>query len=179
MDHVEHCTFSKLKSTICRCLEVAHRSTGAIVSDVRRGPGQHLGIIHRWAEHLCACAPIPMCPQTQWSSNKARGTDWIREAATLVATLRASDPDTLLPDHSALLVADSYTRPHPRMDIDLATARRPKPMRASPLTESTSFSSISVSSGLSPKCESSAHGEVLQCGRPTRRELVIKLAPMV
>jgi uncharacterized protein (TIGR03083 family) len=136
MDHDEHCDLLEVEiDHFANNLEVAPLATRVpscpewSVEDL----AQHLGTIHRWAEHL-----VRVVANARESSDSMNlelgpvGPGWIRDGGSqLVATLRASDPDHVMwawgPDQHARFWSRRQlheTLIH-QMDLDLAMGLAP------------------------------------------------------
>jgi len=137
MEYVEQCDLLEVEiEHFAHNLEVAPRATRVptcpdwSVEDL----AQHLGTIHRWAEHLVRDGAT-----TRESSDSMNlelgpvGAEWIRDGGSqLVATLRASDPDRAmwawgLDQHVRFWARRQLheTLVH-RMDLDLAIGLVPE-----------------------------------------------------
>lgn len=136
MDHVEHCNLLEAEvDNFAHSLEIAPLATRVpscpdwSVEDL----AQHLGKIHRWAEHL-----VRVIANSYVSSNALDldvshvDAQWIRDGGSrLVATLRAADPDCAMwawgqDQHVRFWSRRQLheTLVH-RMDLDLAMGRVP------------------------------------------------------
>ncbi len=98
MNHAEHCDYLEVEvERFARAVETTNDAVavpscpGWTVHDL----SEHLGTIHRWAEHLVRVeAPTRVPSQEMGLELSPVDAPWIRRGgAELVATLRASNPD--------------------------------------------------------------------------------------
>jgi len=175
MDHVEHCDLLEVEiDNFADALEVAPPAARVpscpdwSVADL----AQHLGIIHRWAEHLVRVrADTYVSSDAMVFEQGPVGADWIRDGGErLVATLRASDPDHAMWawGHDQHVRFWSRRQLHEtlihRMDIDLATGKAPETDARIAVDGIDEFLvNLKSAAGFSPKVrELRGTGEVLQ-----------------
>jgi uncharacterized protein (TIGR03083 family) len=136
MDHLEHCDL--LEAEIARFAALVETASPSL--SVPSCPGWtvrdltlHLGTIHRWAEHLVRVRASGRIPSAEMGPDEGPvDGEWIRRGgATLVGTLRASEPT----DSMWAWGSDQHVRfwsrrqlhetlVH-RFDLELATGARP------------------------------------------------------
>ncbi|HEV3268976.1 MAG TPA: maleylpyruvate isomerase family mycothiol-dependent enzyme [Acidimicrobiales bacterium] len=101
MDHLEHC--DALADEIARFADTLGETP--LSTPVTSCPGwtvadlsEHLGTVHRWAEHLVRVqAPERIPSNTMGLSHGPVSAQWMRQGGlTLGSTLRASDPDAAM-----------------------------------------------------------------------------------
>jgi uncharacterized protein (TIGR03083 family) len=137
MDHLEHCDLLEVEiDNFANTLEVAPPETRVpscpdwSVEEL----AQHLGTIHRWAEHLVRVGANAYESSDSMNLDHGPvGADWIRDGGSrLVATLRASDPDGAMWawGHDQHVRFWSRRQLHEtlihRMDLDLTMGRVPE-----------------------------------------------------
>jgi uncharacterized protein (TIGR03083 family) len=136
VDHVEYCT--ALDAEVVRFASAM--SSLSLDADVPTCPGwtvrdlgEHLGVIHRWAEELVRLRSPARISRLPLVDRNIVSSTWIEEGGrTLVATLRAADPN----DEMWAWGLDQHVRfwsrrqlhetlVH-RMDLELAADRSPR-----------------------------------------------------
>ena len=136
MDHVEYC--NELGAEVSRFADVM--ASLSLQDEVTTCPGwtvrdlgEHLGVIHRWAEELVRLRSSERIARVPLENPDVVSPEWIEEGgAELVATLLAADPN----DDMWAWGQDQHVRFWPRrqlhetlvhrMDLELAAGRTPR-----------------------------------------------------
>jgi uncharacterized protein (TIGR03083 family) len=177
MDHVEHCDLLDIEiENFAHILDAAPLESRVpscpdwSVKDL----AQHLGVIHRWAEHLVRSGATAYESSDSMNLDQGPvGPDWIRDGgARLVTTLRASDPDHAmwawgLDQHARFWSRRQLheTLIH-RMDLELAMGLSPETETRIAIDAIDEFLvNLKSAEGFSPKVRGlRGTGEVLHVG---------------